>query len=161
MDAKPTPDEALDERTAATLAAALRPIEPPPERRQALRAALLEKAGGGHDLPGLITIRKQAEGWLEPLPGVRIKLLNAEADGGAESYLIRLEPGARAPAHDHPGIEECVVLEGSVRYVGGAVLKAGDYQLAQLGAHHTELVSDSGALVFIRDARPLSNYLPL
>ena len=28
--------------------------------------------------------------------------------------MIRLEPGAWAPAHEHPADEECLVLEGLV-----------------------------------------------
>ena len=93
------------------------------------------------------------------LPKVRAKLLYT--DGTAQSYLVRLEPGARAPAHDHPASEECIVLEGEVRYLGGSTLRAGDYEVAHQGAHHTELVSDTGALVFLRYALPLENYIQL
>jgi len=143
---------------------ALVPIEPPPPRREALRRKVLDRA---HDdlcdarapEAGLVTIRGHAEGWLEVIPKVHIKLLNDEA--GAQSYLIRLEPGARAPAHDHPAFEECVVLQGEVTYVGGSTLRAGDYQLAKAGARHTELVSEQGAVVFIRYAQPLTNYVQI
>ena len=150
----------LDPAAIEALAVALRPIEPAPDRSAALKRRLLERIQPP-DAPGLVTIRGRAEGWLEALPGVHIKLLNSEGGNGAESYLVRLDPGARAPAHDHPGFEECVVLEGSVKYLGGATLQAGDYQMAREGAHHTELVSETGALVFLRYAQPLTNYVPL
>ncbi len=69
--------------------------------------------------------------------------------------------GARAPAHDHPGAEECVVLRGSIRYIGGSLLRAGDFEAVAPGGHHAELVSDAGALVFLRYTLPLSRYIPL
>jgi quercetin dioxygenase-like cupin family protein len=109
--------------------------------------------------PAIITVPASDEGWFEALPKVHIK--QVYTDGTAESYLVRLEPGARAPAHDHPGDEECVVLEGSVRYVGGSTLNAGDYEAVLEGAHHTELVSDNGALVYLRYSQPLAGYLQL
>jgi quercetin dioxygenase-like cupin family protein len=107
----------------------------------------------------MITIPAADDGWAELLPKVHAKLVYT--DGTAQSYLVRLEPGARAPAHDHPGDEECVVLEGEVRYLGGSTLRAGDYECAPRGAHHTDLVSETGALVFLRYARPLGEYVRL
>jgi quercetin dioxygenase-like cupin family protein len=145
----------LPEALAAALGAATVPAEPPPDRAAALRARVLARAAA----PGFVTIPSSGEGWVEVLPKVRAKLLYT--DGTAQSYLVRLEPGARAPAHDHPAGEECIVLEGEVRYLGGSTLRAGDYEVAHAGAHHTELVSDTGALVFLRYALPLENYIRL
>jgi quercetin dioxygenase-like cupin family protein len=123
------------------------------------RAAATEAAAKPKRAPAIITIPASDEGWIEALPKIHIK--QVYTDGTAESYLVRLEPGARAPAHDHPGDEECVVLEGSVRYVGGSTLNAGDYEAVLEGAHHTELVSDTGALVYLRYSQPLAGYLKL
>lgn len=109
--------------------------------------------------PAIITIPASDEGWVEALPKIHIK--QVYTDGTAESYLVRLEPGARAPAHGHPGDEECVVLEGSVRYIGGSTLNAGDYEAVYEGAQHSELVSDTGALVYLRYSQPLAGYLKL
>jgi anti-sigma factor ChrR (cupin superfamily) len=146
----------------AALFDALAPIELSPERALALRERVLARAAGAPipealDEPGFVTIRKADAGWLQVMPGVHAKLLHTE--GSAQSYLVRLEPGARAPAHDHPGIEECIVLEGEVQYLGSTRLRAGDYQLAKEGAHHSDLVSETGALVFLRYAQPLENYI--
>ncbi len=33
---------------------------------------------------------------------------------GEGSYLMRMEPGAETIAHDHPGFEDFVVLEGEL-----------------------------------------------
>ena len=145
----------LPEWVIVALCAAIAPVQPPADRARALRARILARAAA----PGFVTVPASDEGWLEVLPRVRVKLLYT--DGTAQSYLVRLEPGARAPAHDHPASEECIVLEGEVRYLGGSTLRAGDYEVAHEGAHHTELVSDTGALVFLRYALPLENYIRL
>lgn len=140
---------------AAVLADALGSVPLPPGRRAVLREQVLARARA----PRMITIPGGEAGWTEVMPRVHAKLVYT--DGTAESYLVRLEPGARAPAHDHPDVEECVVLQGEVRYLGGATLRAGDYECAPRGAHHSELVSDTGALVFLRYARPLGEYVRL
>src|SRR5206468_9493654 len=93
------------------------------------------------------------DGWVELLPKAHAKLLFT--DGEAESYMIRLEPGAWAPAHEHPADEECLVLEGTL-WQGDVFLQAGDFHVARPGMKHGELRTDTGALVYIRYARPLA-----
>ena len=108
-----------------------------------------------------ITLRgstQPGEGWVEMLPKAHAKLLFT--DGEAESYMIRLEPGAWAPAHEHPADEECLVLEGTL-WQGDVFLKAGDFHVARPGMRHGELRTDTGALVFIRYAKPLAQYLQM
>jgi hypothetical protein len=143
----------LPPELAAALAQALAPVELPPGRRSALRERVLQRARA----PRMITISADDAGWSEVMPKVHAKLVYT--DGTAQSYLVRLEPGARTPAHDHPDVEECIVLEGEIRYLGGSTLRAGDYECARRGAHHSELVSETGALLFLRYARPLDQYI--
>jgi quercetin dioxygenase-like cupin family protein len=167
-----TPDHRRDsdpagpsaEAVFALLADALQPIMPAPDRAKVMLARTLERIHSGSSAsspaPGpTITVRGGKEGWVELLPKIHAKLL--ATDGTAESYLVRLEPGARAPAHGHPDFEECVVLEGSIEYVGAERLQAGDYQAMRKGTHHPELVSETGALVFLRYARPVAEYIGL
>ncbi|HEX4330164.1 MAG TPA: cupin domain-containing protein [Burkholderiales bacterium] len=142
------------------------PIMPGAKRAAALQARIAGRLAKADAAPvkrkagrGIVTVPAGGEGWVEALPKIHIK--QVYTDGTAESYLVRLEPGARAPAHDHPGDEECVVLEGSVRYIGGSTLKAGDFEAVFAGARHGELVSDTGALVFLRYSQPLAGYLKL
>ena len=136
--------------------AALAPIQP--VRAAAIGERVLarvrEDVAAGR---AVSAVAADAGEWLELMPLVRGK--RVFTDGTAESWMFRLAPGARAPAHIHPGREECVVLEGSIRYVGGSTLKAGDYEVMQPGMHHAELVSDTGALLFLRYALPLNRYI--
>ena len=108
----------------------------------------------------LITLRESttSEGWVELLPKAHAKLLFT--DGVAESYMIRLEPGAWAPAHEHPADEECLVLAGTL-WQGDVFLKAGDFHVARPGMKHGELRTETGALVFIRYGKPLNQYLQM
>lgn len=98
------------------------------------------------------------DGWIEMLPKAHARLLFT--DGVAESYMIRLEPGAWAPAHEHPADEECLVLEGTL-WQGDVFLQAGDFHVARPGMKHGDLRTDTGALVYIRYGRPLAQYLQL
>ncbi len=59
--------------------------------------------------------------------GVYVKVLRVDgATGRAPTILLRFEPGATYPPHNHPGGEEIFVLEGDVR-LGKDHLRAGDY----------------------------------
>lgn len=141
------------------LCESLSPVEPSGAGARNLAERVAEVAVPVTDASGLTTRHREEAEWVPMLPGIRGRLL--QSDGVAQSWLVHLEPGARAPAHDHPDLEECIVLEGEVEYLGGARLRAGDYQVARRGAHHTELYSASGALVFLRYARPVENYVRL
>ena len=139
---------------AAEPSLAMTDVPPPPPPATAPRAgrfitlanSLGKSAEGG----------SSGEGWIEMLPKAHAKLLYT--DGEAESYMIRLEPGAWAPAHDHPADEECLVLEGTL-WQGDVFLKAGDFHVARPGDRHGDLRTDTGALVFIRYGKPLAQYL--
>ena len=154
-------DATLKDRQAdvfEALGMALKALEP--GAAGAMRKRVLARVESAIAADGAITtVKANPEGWAELLPKVHAKRIFT--DGQAEAWLVRLDPGGRAPAHDHPGSEECLVLEGSIRYVGGSQLSAGDFEVVQAGAHHSELVSDAGALVYLRYSMPLSGYLQL
>ncbi|MBL8519883.1 MAG: cupin domain-containing protein [Betaproteobacteria bacterium] len=152
----PRPTPVLPDSLLLALLDGLKPIAPRRDLRQAVRDAVARDAARG---AFITTVPMSGDGWTELIPKVHAKMVHT--DGVAQSWLVRLEPGARAPAHDHPAPEECIVLEGSVRYLGGSTLNAGDYEVVQPGHHHTELVSDHGALVFLRYQLPLDRYLAL
>ncbi|MBL8525242.1 MAG: cupin domain-containing protein [Betaproteobacteria bacterium] len=150
--------DVIPEATLGLLLPSLAPIAPrdPAALRQQVMARVQREAAHAQ----LIQTIPAGDGdWAELLPKVHGK--RVYTDGVAESWLIRLDAGARAPAHDHPASEECIVLQGSVRYLGGSTLNAGDYEVVQPGFHHTELVSDTGALVFLRYAAPLNQYVAI
>ena len=104
-------------------------------------------------LPGAgaspVTVRADEGEWRDFAPGVQTKALWCDAD--VRSMLLRLQPGASADAHAHSIDEECLMLEGEA-FFGDTLLRAGDYQLAPAGTRHRDVVSDVGALLFVRGA---------
>jgi quercetin dioxygenase-like cupin family protein len=132
---------------------ALKPAPMPAERAALIKSRVLSRAKAART-PQLGTIRSAEGEWKPFLPKIAIKVLRREA--GSQSYLLRLDPGAALLPHEHPDDEECVVLEGEVR-IGDIVASKGDYHLAPKGVAHGAIVSEQGALLFLRGAIPAAS----
>ncbi|APV51974.1 hypothetical protein BWI17_21275 [Betaproteobacteria bacterium GR16-43] len=87
---------------------------------------------------GVTTVRASHDAWRPLLPGVEMKVLFD--DGTSTTWLARMNEGATLPAHDHPGDEEFMILEGRVR-LGELELAAGDYQHVPRGTRHEHCVA--------------------
>jgi anti-sigma factor ChrR (cupin superfamily) len=140
-----TNDDTLDPEVLSALLEAV-PPEAPPAR---LRARVLERARTAA-LPDFITVRAGVP-WRELAPGIEYKLLVYDEQAGAKSFLLRAAAGARLPAHDHGGFEECLVLEGEFE-LGDLRLRAGDFHAANVGAPHGPAYTATGTLVYLRAA---------
>lgn len=122
-------------------------------------AALLERVRvrvmhqlAGHSQASLHkTVRTASAPWQHVAPGVERKLLYESAD--AVSVLLRLAPGTRMPGHGHAIDEECLVLEGTLKIGADLILHAGDFHVGLKGIPHADASTDTGALVFLREAR--------
>jgi hypothetical protein len=60
---------------------------------------------------------------------------NSELRRGGR-YLLRLEPGAVGPLHEHGGGDEFYVIEGSIHDSDGTIMRAGDYAVYKKGSVH-------------------------
>lgn len=85
-------------------------------------------------------VRTSSSDWRplnEPgVSGISVKVLRFDKGAGrAPTFLLKFEPGATYPAHDHPAGEEVFVLEGEVTF-GPHHLKAGDYLYTPPGGKH-------------------------
>ncbi len=89
--------------------------------------------------------------WEAIQPGVEKKRLHVDARRGVESYLLRMAPGSRVPAHHHDGDEHCLCLSGDVSF-DDVILTSGDYFFAPAGSAHGEARSAQGALLFLQGA---------
>lgn len=147
MRPRKTPPSPLDPSLADALRLAQAPVLPPPARTQALRARILERAAADRRQAAHLTIHGSEGEWIRLLPGVHIKVLREGEEN--RSYLLRMAPGTRLPAHQHSADEECMVLEGEV-WLGEVHAHAGDYHLARRGVPHGEVRSDTGCLLFLR-----------
>jgi len=138
----------LPDDVTEALAVALAPRAPNANRTADIRARILERVHS--DRQRFLTVRATDGTWLAIAPGVAVKHL--QDDGTMQSFLLRLDAGARLPAHDHPTCDEhCVVVEGSIR-LGDVEVSRGDYHVAYAGSSHGELVSDRGAILYLRTA---------
>ncbi|SEO73472.1 cupin domain-containing protein [Aquisalimonas asiatica] len=85
--------------------------------------------------------------WTPLREGVVAAWLYRDPDGGPAAAYLRYEPGARVPAHRHPGAEHIIVLAGEQedeygRYPSGSVI------VNPPGSCHSVL-SRTGCLVLI------------
>jgi len=79
--------------------------------------------------------------------GFLVKALMEDIASGLRTWLMKVEPGARADLHAHDEIEQIYVLEGSF-YDQHKTYQAGEYIVRAPGAMHTA-GSDSGAVVLL------------
>lgn len=126
------------------LADQVEPVQPSETTFQAIEAAI-----EGLPPPGSITIRADEGDWQQLFDGVYKKALLVDETEGAESFLLRIEPGAVCPAHSHTKTEECLVLEGEM-IIGTARFAAGDYHAAPPKIAHLPITSEIGTLLYVR-----------
>lgn len=143
-------DTVLDTQTLALLCDAVPAEALEPERAQRVKHRVMTRIAESQ-LPQHLTVAADDGAWQPLGPGLTMKKLHR--DGGILSYLVRLAPGAMLPPHRHPVDEECVVLEGRVQ-IGGLDLGAGSFHLGRKDVLHTHIVSEGGALIFLRGAAP-------
>jgi quercetin dioxygenase-like cupin family protein len=76
--------------------------------------------------------------WHKPaLPGLRLlDVQGGPATQGAETKLVRFNPGFHFPRHRHPGFEAVLVLEGSYTESSGRVVGPGDLHEMLPGSEH-------------------------
>ncbi|WP_224069866.1 dimethylsulfonioproprionate lyase family protein [Arachidicoccus terrestris] len=80
--------------------------------------------------------------------GVFVKSLRFDArQGRSTTILLKFEPGASYPYHDHPAGEELFVLTGEA-IIEEAHLKTGDYLYTPPGFRH-RVQSDNGCTLLL------------
>jgi ChrR-like protein with cupin domain len=102
---------------------------------------------GADDVAGTVTVRADAGRWERLARGLERKILHTSTDGGV-TYLVRGQPGARLPGHDHDDDEQIYVIGGDLT-IGTLTLRAGDYHLARRGFHHPDAWSQNGCLLLV------------
>lgn len=116
------------------------PTQPPPELFEGIEARITSPDAA---LPGTVTLRADAYDWRPLSDGVDTALLWRNENANRQSFLIRMQPGARYESHDHDDDEECLVIQGDLMF-GDLMLKAGDFHFAPKGRTHPSAFSPSG-----------------
>jgi len=79
-----------------------------------------------------------------PFPGIQIKVLYTEATSGMSTVLFKMDPGAVVPFHEHTGLEQTFMLEGSLEDEEGKAF-SGTYVWRPAGSQHIA-VAPNGAV---------------
>lgn len=130
---------------------AIPPVSPAPERRMQMRKRVLRRIHQQAAAPGTITIDLDDGRWTPLSSDVQLKHLQNHEDGRA-SYLMRMAPGSKLPAHPHDThAEECLVLQGTL-CIGELRVGAGGWHVAPQGVDHDVVTAPEGALIYLRCA---------
>lgn len=100
-------------------------------------------------------VRTSAQEWIPLIEegihynGIFVKslLFNKEKQRST-TILIKFEPGAAYPYHNHPAGEELFVLEGEA-IIEGATLKAGDYLHTPINFKHSVKTDLGCTILFV------------
>jgi anti-sigma factor ChrR (cupin superfamily) len=146
------------------LAEEAEPVAPSPTTRQRLLEQIAgtrpggEQQASGNDRAeetpaGIVIRRSELRNWVETgIPGIQECLLHQDLLQKVQTRLIRLAPGTTIPAHPHPGVEECFLLEGDI-HTYGRHLHAGDYMVAPPGTFHPPCRTTNGCVMLVRVMR--------
>lgn len=80
--------------------------------------------------------------------GIYVKTLRYdEPNTRPVTFLLKFNPGAQYPYHNHPAGEEILVVEGSCQ-IEGETLSAGDYLYTPPGYRHA-VRTETGCVLFL------------
>jgi anti-sigma factor ChrR (cupin superfamily) len=132
------------ERRLASLADLLEPVAPSND----LFARIAAKVDLGTPLAGIHVARSADGVWKPFAAGITVKTLWRSLQSGRSAFILRMQPGAIMPMHDHHGDEETLVLEGDMQ-INGVEFGPGDFQVAFAGTKHPVITTRGGCLCYI------------
>jgi hypothetical protein len=137
----------IQEAVLAAIAIAA-PAVPSPALRGRLMAQLAPTTGGQDGGSGLVSIRAGEGTWQPVAPGIDRKMLYVDRAADAITYLLRMTPGSVLPRHEHGGVEQCLIVSGSLS-VGAETFGPGDFQWLEAHSVHAPIHSGEGCTVLI------------
>ena len=129
---------------ARLFAESLDPVAPAP----GLKARLMTRVAQFEQLKPAADIRRDEGDWVSEIPGIAMKTLYTDIAKRTSTVLLRMDPGASYPAHNHHGAEQCLVLKGDIRW-GDLVYEEGDFIVMGKGTHHPEITTVHGNLLLL------------
>jgi hypothetical protein len=97
-------------------------------------------------LAGMSAIACADGDWQPYLPGIELKQM-----WNASTKLLRCQPGAILPAHDHVRNEHIIVISGDFM-IGGRSFTTGDYHRAPAGISHGDAHTRGGCILLVQYA---------
>jgi hypothetical protein len=115
---------------------------------------------GNRNLPGRQVIRRSERAFLEydlegpPQPEMEWLPISFDRETGQGCYLMRMEPGAVTVPHEHPGMEEFLIIEGELTDSDGSVFRAGDFVSYDGGTRHNSWTGPGCVIAVFEWQRP-------
>jgi anti-sigma factor ChrR (cupin superfamily) len=101
------------------------------------------------DAGAMVSLSADSMEWkATEVPGVKEKRLYVDKERKRMSLLLKLDPGVEFPDHDHPDVEECLVLEGDLD-LGGITLRKHDYMRIPKSGRHGTPRTTNGCLLLV------------
>jgi anti-sigma factor ChrR (cupin superfamily) len=98
---------------------------------------------------GSIYVKPQDMQWeATQFPGISIKVLYEDKHKGEMTCLLKWEPGATLPMHQHPEIEQSYVIEGSFSDHDG-ICRAGEFVWRRVGSFHQTHSAEGAVLLAV------------
>lgn len=132
----------------AEMAADLNPIEMTQSKSKSLKERVMNRAFSSCPEGGE-TARNSELDWVSVTDNLDVKILTQDLEKKVQTAYWRMKPGAVIPSHYHESDEDCLVLEGDIRF-GEHVLFSGDFHTMKKGTVHPEMHTISGALLYLR-----------
>jgi len=130
---------------AESLSMSVAPAEPQPRLWQRLFDRIQRHDEARERSETIKIVRSDESQWVKmPVPGVEIRRLI-----GDRTLLVRMEPGAVYPPHDHLQTEQTYVMQGSITGSDGVTLYAGDFSVMAAGSQHGLIRSETGCTLFV------------
>lgn len=136
-------------RVAAKIGTVVPPVTPPAALKAKLMARIQNEVQGAAESPKGFTFIRSAEGtWVEPLPGMKLKVLYVDPTTQRTTAICKFSPGYRHAPHRHAQVEELFILEGGC-VCEGVALFPGDYHRSDANSVHSETSTDDGCTLLI------------
>ncbi len=74
--------------------------------------------------------------------------ISYDRETGQGCYLMRMQAGAVTLPHEHPGMEEFLILEGELTDSDGRVFRRGDFVSYEAGTRHNSW-TETGCLIAV------------
>jgi anti-sigma factor ChrR (cupin superfamily) len=128
-------------------------VEPPPHLFDKIKAAIAERGRKPQPVAASlgVTVRAGEGRWRPMGPGLERKVLFHDQERARITFLVRAQPGAEFPAHDHDEDEESYVISGDLVF-DDLVLGPGDYHVARRGDRHPVARSPGGCMLLVTAA---------
>ena len=84
----------------------------------------------------------------KPIPKLSWYPINYNKKNSYGSYILKFKPGGKSFKHKHLGLEEFLVLKGSLRDSDNTIFKTGDFVTFKPGSSHFSS-SNKGCLLLV------------